>query len=132
MTTLKLEAVKQEFDTWRISRSKIGKIPDHLWNKALALLKYYSVSEITGALRLSGGQMKARRKQLEITTRTKFPSKFVEISTATTFGNSSTTLKLGLTRADGATIMLEQVPETTLMHIINNFFMFKGGVACCN
>ncbi len=129
MATLKLETVKQEFDIWRASRSKIGKIPDHLWNKALALIKYYPVSEITGALRLSGGQMKARREQVEITTKAKLPSKFLEIPTtnvlATKFDNSFTTLKISLTRADGATIMLEQLPETILMHIISNFLCLK-------
>ena len=133
MTTLKLETVKQEFDTWRASRSKIGKIPDHLWSKAVELLKNYSVTEITRALHLSGGQMKTRLEQLEITTKTKLPSKFLEISTSniltTTFSNHA--LKIVLTRSDGATIVLEQVPENTLMQIVNNFFMPRG-VACCN
>jgi hypothetical protein len=77
--------------------------------------------------------MKTRREQLEITTKTKLPSKFLEISTSniltTTFSNHA--LKIVLTRSDGATIVLEQVPENTLMQIVNNFFMPRG-VACCN
>jgi len=135
MTKLTLAAVKQDFDVWRASRSKIGKIPEPLWNKALELLKHCPISEISKALSLSGGQIKAKREQLTTTLKPNTLPKFVEISApsvlAAPFGNSTATCKLSLTRTDGATIMLEQVPEHILMQILGNFYM-NGGLTCCN
>jgi hypothetical protein len=140
MSKLTLEAVKQDFDSWRASRSKIGKIPDNLWAKALALLKHYPVTEIIRTLRLSGGQMKARREQFEVNVKIKKPprkkssSKFMEVPMpnmlAATFGTSGSESKIGLTRSDGATIIIEHIQEHTLMKILDNFI--AGGTVCYN
>lgn len=125
MTGLTLEAVKQDFNTWRASRSKSGRIPNELWDKALSLLNNYQISEITKTLRLSGGQMKAKRERLAGFKKPKKLSKFVEVSLPTilqpTINNRALTCKIGLSRTDGTTLMIEHVPESTLMQILNNF-----------
>lgn len=56
--------VKRDFEKWRASRpNKVGRIPNYLWDKVLDILDYYPVGEVTKVLRLSGGQVSAKRKQ---------------------------------------------------------------------
>ena len=42
-----LDDVKGDFEKWRASRpNKTGRIPNHLWDKVLAILDYYPVGEV--------------------------------------------------------------------------------------
>ena len=54
------------FKTWRSSHAGRRRIPDHLWNAALALLSHYSLTRICRELRLSPKQL--RQRQLSAAT----------------------------------------------------------------
>jgi hypothetical protein len=133
MTALTLEAVRSDFDEWRNTRTKIGKIPEPLWNKALQLLEYYPISIVTKALHLSGGQVANRRKQHQhkqsISSNHLSATKFVEID-PTTFempytkcNNQTGNLpgRLEMRRADGTVLSVEQLPTTAIMQILSDF-----------
>jgi hypothetical protein len=47
---LTLSGVKKDFDHWRATREKRGKIPDLLDNKVKALLDYYPSTKISRTL----------------------------------------------------------------------------------
>ena len=49
------------FETWRSSHAGRRRIPDHLWNAALALLSHYSLTRICRELRLSPKQLRQRQ-----------------------------------------------------------------------
>ena len=53
--------VKSDFSNWRQHKQGRDKIPDQLWNKAIALAGSYKSGEIVKSLRLSGGQFAARQ-----------------------------------------------------------------------
>jgi hypothetical protein len=55
-----LETVVHQFEHWRTTRGKRGRIPDGLWKLVAPLMDQYSHSEITSALRLNHAQMKER------------------------------------------------------------------------
>jgi len=47
-----LEAVQQEFQTWRSGRQRGSRIPERLWQAAAELSRRHSMSEIARRLRL--------------------------------------------------------------------------------
>lgn len=55
-----LESVVHQFEHWRATRGKRGRIPDALWALVAPLMEQYSHSEITSALKLNYGQLKER------------------------------------------------------------------------
>jgi hypothetical protein len=55
-----LESVVHQFEHWRATRGKRGKIPDALWALVAPLMGQYSHNEIVAALRLNHAQMKER------------------------------------------------------------------------
>ena len=55
-----LSAVVDRFQQWRRSRTKIGRIPDALWQAAVALYPRYSVFRIARVLRLNFVELRDR------------------------------------------------------------------------
>ena len=55
-----LETVVHQFEHWRTTRGKRGRIPDALWALVAPLMDQYSHNEITSALRLNHAQLKER------------------------------------------------------------------------
>jgi hypothetical protein len=55
-----LETVAHQFENWRSTRGKRGRIPDALWKLVVPLMDQYNHNEITSALRLNYAQMKER------------------------------------------------------------------------
>ena len=55
-----LEAVVHQFEHWRATRSKKGKIPEALWKLVVPLMDQYNRNEISSALRLNYTQLKER------------------------------------------------------------------------
>ena len=56
--SLNLDSVKVELDTWRSQQKGAKRIPEHLWDKALKLLKTYSPSQLNRALGLDYSRLK--------------------------------------------------------------------------
>jgi hypothetical protein len=55
-----LAVVASQFEHWRVTRGKRGRIPDALWALVAPLMDQYSHNEIAATLRLNHTQMKAR------------------------------------------------------------------------
>ena len=56
--SLNLERVKVELDTWRSQQKGAKRIPEHLWDKALKLLKTHSPSQLNRELGLDYSRLK--------------------------------------------------------------------------
>lgn len=55
--TRTLEEVKHSFDNWRSTRSKLGKIPETLWQQVLGLSSHYSNTVICKTLGVNNSQL---------------------------------------------------------------------------
>ena len=63
-STLTLEEVAEHFEQWRKRKKNGERIPEPLWNEAIALVSRYGVSQVTRTLRLSGTDLNKRRGQI--------------------------------------------------------------------
>ena len=59
-TASTLEYAVQQFNHWRTTRSKRGKIPDALWKLVAPLMNQYCHNKIASALRVNHKQLKER------------------------------------------------------------------------
>ena len=57
-TTSTLEYAVQQFNNWRTTRRKRGKIPDALWKLVAPLMNKYGHNKIASALRVNHKQLK--------------------------------------------------------------------------
>ena len=55
-----LEAVRNQFETWRKRRGCRGRIPEALWQAAVDLCREHSICEVSRALRLNYNGLKNR------------------------------------------------------------------------
>ena len=61
---LSIEDVRNQFDQWRQARQKRTRIPENLWQMAIALTERHSVNKISKTLRLNSADFKKRIQQL--------------------------------------------------------------------
>jgi hypothetical protein len=52
--------VQAQFDDWRNSRRKRGRIPNELWIQAIELARIYGISQVSSSLRLNYIRLKER------------------------------------------------------------------------
>lgn len=128
MTALTLSSVQRDFEDWRKTRTKIGKIPEYLWTKALQILDHYPITEVTKALHLSGGQVASWRKQKNnvhsITPKPLYSANFVELKTPLVGVSSSDTNvfgKLEIKRPDGMVLVIEQLSAAAMLQVFSQF-----------
>ena len=57
-----LDQVTQRFETWRKQSGRTRKIPEELWEAAVALCKEHSVTKVSKALGLNHSDLKQRVK----------------------------------------------------------------------
>ena len=60
-SSVDLARTRSAFDTWRASQPGRRRIPESLWNQALALLDRYTLSRVCRELRLSPKQLRQRK-----------------------------------------------------------------------
>lgn len=137
MTQLTIDSVQRDFKAWRASRTKKTKIPDDLWDKTLKLLEHYPISKVVRALRLSGGQVSAKRKQqLPVNSTTlpiKTPVNFVELNIPSVAAPHNARIpgnKIEIKRSDGVVLAIEQFNDQILLHVLNQFM--RGTQPCYN
>src|SRR4051794_22677899 len=100
------------FEQWRSTRQGRSKIPDELWQAAVALHGRYSASQLCRELRLSAGALRSRLPKTMPKTTVSRPA-FVPLPTET-FGwptpaspaVAATEIRLVWERADGARLHL--------------------------
>ncbi len=58
--SLSLNEVQRQFEHWRETRDKKGKIPEKLWDSAVSLAETCSINQIAKTLHLSHGSLRDR------------------------------------------------------------------------
>jgi hypothetical protein len=118
-----LDSVCDEFNHWRSTKTKHGRIPNNLWLKAIQLLDRYSMSELSRALRVSHDQIRAKLN-LKNNLTAEEPMPFVEIAVPS-IKHEKTDITLGsrieLKRSDGASMVIEHLSEQTLSNLLAKF-----------
>jgi hypothetical protein len=80
-----LDEVAEHIEQWRSHKKNGERIPQQLWNEALALVSTYGLSRVSRTLRLSYPELNKRLKIIEAEQRRQAPSAetaFVEIDRA--------------------------------------------------
>jgi hypothetical protein len=119
-----LEEVKSHFDQWRATRTKREKIPASLWDKVKLLIRCYSLTSITKALRINSNQMK---ENLDMDAAINFVE--ANIDAAPLPPNQIPRLSIGhvqtcsieLHRANGSILKICALPTASLPAIITQF-----------
>lgn len=124
---LTLDDVKLAFTRWRQSPDKSWYIPEELWDQVIGLLPYYPKKKVISALAIGPAQLEKRLKQsLTPTQPQPFASKktpsgaFVKAITPTPAAPPRRH-DIVLTRANGATLKVEQLQHNDLIKLIEQF-----------
>jgi hypothetical protein len=59
-----LAEARAQFNTWRSTRAAGGRIPDHLWSLAIALLSSHSATEVARQLGLHPERLRRRHAEM--------------------------------------------------------------------
>ncbi len=123
-----LDDVKRYFAKWRATRPNKGRIPNHLWDKVLGILDYYPIGEVTKELGLSGSQVSSKRKQRiasELNLQKSANPSFVELNISQPKPSNKPVAsqhgKIEIRRPDGAVLIIDQLPEQTMLQVLNQF-----------
>jgi len=117
-----LDNVKQSFDEWRISRPKMGKIPNYLWDMVKPLMDEYPIAIISRALGLSYAQL--RQNAIEQ------PVNFVEVTTSSAKSehtpiaepsDTSHRCDIELKRPCGSVLKISSLPISVVTTLIPSF-----------
>jgi hypothetical protein len=122
-TDHQLDQLAGQFEHWRQTRSHHGeRIPQALWDQAVALARVLPHTRVAQHLRLSPNDLK---KQMAMQVdphaapcRT-LPG-FVEVPLATNSAQVGTTIEIEVHRQDGTRLRLH-APDTTLIAIVRSF-----------
>jgi hypothetical protein len=111
----RLSTVRAAFDSWRIERKKKQKIPDHLWQMAVSLLKFYPLSDVARELGLNHSllirQQFAFKEQESLHRNSSEKTQFLELNqflpNACGYADMvSSSLELQIERMDGTRLTL--------------------------
>jgi hypothetical protein len=118
-----LTHVADRFDHWRQTRTTPAEpIPQYLWEHAVALTTFFSITRVATRLRVSGGELKKRcvahHAALAAPTSTAALS-LVEVPAAPAWPLSTSAIEIELHRPDGARLRIAaheaQLPLTALV-----------------
>jgi len=112
-----LEAVVNQFEHWRATRGRRGRIPDSLWALVAPLMDQYSHNEIASALRLNHAQMKARvfpfLSQVSHT-----PATFIEYPLPSSISSAGNCI-VEFTCKNGSTVKISGFPTVQLQPLVS-------------
>ena len=99
-----------------------------MWDKVLGILDFYPIGEVTKELGLSGSQVSAKRKQRianEISLNKSANPNFVELNISQSKPSNKPVTnqhgKIEIRRPDGAVLIIDQLPEQTMLQVLNQF-----------
>ena len=108
-----LTRTRAMFEQWRATRTGRGKIPDPLWQAAIALQDRYSVGQICRELRLCDSDLRARSRTTQSAPQGPTPSfvalppqTFASPATLTSADSLQEEIRLVWERADGTRLHL--------------------------
>ncbi len=122
-TDHQLDQLAGQFEHWRQTRSHRGeRIPQPLWDQAVALARVLTRTRVAQHLRLSSNDLKQQMAaQLEPNATASSPTPgFVEVPLATAAPQAPPLTEIELHRKDGARLRLH-APDTSLTAIVRSF-----------
>lgn len=102
-----VEAVREQIEEWRRTRSKRTRMPERLWEAAVSLARKHGMWRISQDLRVRFEGLKSRMAPAEPSSKAKGKAEFVELTSALTgagSGNGATSVEVS--RADGTRLSL--------------------------
>jgi len=126
-STLTLEEVAEHFEQWRKRKKNGERIPEPLWNEAIALVSRYGVSQVTRTLRLSGTDLNKRRGQIAGGKRRQGAggeTAFVEIDPLVMDqapGPEASAVWMELERPDGLRLRIRPSGDADMLALIDRF-----------
>jgi hypothetical protein len=118
-----LDQLAGQFEQWRQTRSNRGeRIPQALWDQAVALARVLPHTRVAEHLRLSPNDLKkqmAAKLEPHATPGRTTPG-FVEVPSATTSVQGGPPIEIEVHRQDGARLRLH-APDTALTVIVRSF-----------
>ena len=122
-TDHQLDQLAGQFEHWRQTRSHRGeRIPQALWDQAVALARVLPHTRVAQHLRLSPNDLKkqmAMQVDPHATPGCTMPG-FIEVPPATTRAQGGPTIEIDVQRQDGARLRLH-APDTALAAIVKSF-----------
>ena len=122
-TDHQLDQLAGQFEHWRQTRSHRGeRIPQALWDQAVALARVLPRTRVAQHLRLSSNDLKKQMAaELEPNAASSLTAPgFVEVPPATHRPPAPPTTEIELQRKDGAQLRLH-APDTSLTAIVRSF-----------
>lgn len=111
-----LTSVVTAFELWRSNRNgRQAPTPTSLRKQAVSLLNTYSTSQITSALRISGGQLKQWRSLMEVSVQS---PQFIELPVSST--PQPAPFNIELCFASGDQLRLSSVVERDVLTTLIN------------
>ena len=124
---LSLEEVSRHVEQWRSGKKRGERIPQRIWEEALALVGTYGISRVSRTLRLSYTELEKRRRRIAAAQPRQGPaeaSAFVEIDTALleqAAGAEATAAWLELERPDGLRLRVRPSHRRELLAVVERF-----------
>jgi hypothetical protein len=122
-TDHQLDQLAGQFEHWRQTRShRSERIPQPLWDQAVALARVLPRTRVAQHLRLSAKDLKKQMAaELEPNAAAGRPMPgFIEVPPATVNAQAPSTTEIELQRKDGARLRLH-APDTALAAIVRSF-----------
>ncbi len=123
-----IEEVKSDFEHWRVTRAKRGKIPDYLWEKVKILMDHhYPLTTITQSLSINTNQISQRFNLhnqvnfVEVCTDAAAKTSLILPHETVAVVNDNKTCSIELHRSNGGTLKISDYPIESLPMIIAQF-----------
>jgi len=133
---LTIEQVKQQFNSWRSQRGKLGSFPDELWANAVDLLDRYESINVIRELGVTRKQLNDRTMrhskisdtsnfvELAITNNIK-EQRVVEAKSVTHTTTSAPSIEpvssIELRKPDGTTLTIHDLARTDVQSLVSTF-----------
>ena len=117
-----LEEVSRRVEQWRSGKKRGERIPQRIWEEALALVGTYGISRVSRTLRLSYTELEKRRRRIAATQPRQGPAEetaFVEIDGALL--GQATAAWLELERPDGLRLRIRPGHRGEMLALVERF-----------
>ena len=118
-----LDLVKQEFEHWRNSRPRKGKIPVYLWKMVKPLMDEYPISMVSRSLGLSHSQLKQNvlEQSVSFVEAVSCTTSEVEIHQPAVENNHDQKCDIELKRPCGSVLKINALPISVITTLIPSF-----------
>ncbi len=118
-----LDLVKQEFEHWRNSRPRKGKIPLYLWEMVKPLMDEYPISMVSRSLGLSHSQLKQNviEQSVSFVEAVSCTTSEVEVHHPTDDSSQEQKCDIELKRPCGSVLKINALPISVITTLIPSF-----------